>query len=127
MRPVNRPLRAVLPDGREVIRNLAVARTVLARARGLLGRAAIGADGVATRGLLIPRCRCVHTFFMKFGIGLIFVDKENVVVSVRDNVAPWRVAWERRAAAVIECAAASPPLRMVRPGDRLSWTSERPK
>lgn len=102
-------------DGEELFADLKVARTFREKTRGLLGRSGMAAG----EALLIPRCRCVHTFFMRFDIGLIFVDEKNVVVSVREDVAPWRIAWERRAAAVIECAAESPALRRVKAGDRL--------
>jgi len=101
--------------GKVVLKKLATAATVWGKVRGLLGRKGMDAD----EGLMIPRCWCVHTFFMRFRIGLIFVDERNVVVSVKKNVAPWRLAFEPRAAAVIECAADSPALQEINPGDRL--------
>jgi hypothetical protein len=102
-------------DGKELLKKVAVASTVWQKTRGLLGRKRLDAD----EGLFIPRCRSVHTFFMRFRIGLIFVDDNNVVVSVRREVAPWRIAYEMRATGVIECAADSPALREVHAGDRL--------
>lgn len=102
-------------DGRELLKRVAVARTPWERARGLLGRAGIGRD----EGYMIPRCQSVHTFFMRFSIGLVFVDERNVVVSVRKNVKPWRAARERKAAAVIECAPDSEFLDEVKVGDAL--------
>ncbi len=49
---------------------LLVARTLLARARGLALRRDLPA-GVA---LLIPRCRSVHTFTMRFPLDLVWLD-----------------------------------------------------
>lgn len=102
-------------DGLEVLPSVKVADTISARIFGLLGRRRMS-DG---EGLVIPRCSGIHTLFMRFGIGLIFVDDENVVVSVRREVKPWRIAVERDAHGVIECRAGSPALERVKPGDRL--------
>jgi hypothetical protein len=101
--------------GKVLLNKLRVAATLWQKTRGLLGRKKMDAD----EGLLIPRCWCVHTFFMRFRIGLIFVDAENVVVSVRKDVGPWRFAYDRRAEAVVECAADSPALADVTAGDKL--------
>ena len=101
--------------GGEVLADVKTAGTVWRKTRGLLGRRGMGGG----EGLVVPRCRCVHTFFMKFSIGLIFVDDDNTVMSVRREVKPWRIAVERDAHGVIECRAGSPALERVKPGDRL--------
>ena len=63
-----------------------VARTIFARMRGLIGKA----DLEPGTGLLIPRCRAIHTFFMRFAIDAVFMDaKGNVVKTIR-NIPPWR-------------------------------------
>ena len=41
-------------------------------------------------GLLIPRCRSVHTFGMRFDLDLLFLDAEGRVVDLRRAVSPWR-------------------------------------
>jgi uncharacterized membrane protein (UPF0127 family) len=56
-------------------------------------------------GLLIPRCRSVHTFGMRFRLDIVFLDGAMRPVSVRRQVPPWRVASERRARAVLELPA----------------------
>jgi len=98
-----------------LLKKLAVAGTVWEKTRGLLGRKEMDAG----EGLLIPRCRAVHTFLMRFRIGLIFLDEKNVVVAVRKDVKPWRLVFEPDAEAVIECSADSPVLAEIKPGDRL--------
>jgi uncharacterized membrane protein (UPF0127 family) len=75
-----------------------VAVTLLSR---LLGLALLPAER-AGEGLLIPRCRSVHTFGMRFAIHVVFVDRARVPVAVRTAVPPNRVLRERRAAAAIE-------------------------
>ena len=53
-------------------------------------------------GLLIPRCRSVHTFGMRFELDLFFLDSGGAVVAVRRRVPPRRVVWQRGARAVLE-------------------------
>jgi uncharacterized protein len=58
-------------------------------------------------GLLIPRCRAVHTFGMRFPIDVVFVRAidEIVVVAALESVPPRALVREARADAVIEVAA----------------------
>ena len=74
------------------------------RSSRLLGLALLDRDD-AGPGLLIPRCRCVHTFGMRFPLELVFLDAAAQPVSVRRRVPPRRVAVERRARAVLELPA----------------------
>lgn len=70
----------------------------------------LGLAGLARRragaGLLIPGCRSVHTFGMRFALDLVFLDERLRPVGLRSRVLPNRVAWFRRARAVLELPAA---------------------
>jgi uncharacterized protein len=79
---------------------IVVARSPFARLRGLIGRSAEVA-------LLLPRCRSVHTFFMRFALDLVWLDGVGRVVRVDRGVRPWRVRSCRSARSVLECAAGS--------------------
>ncbi|HEX3263571.1 MAG TPA: DUF192 domain-containing protein [Solirubrobacterales bacterium] len=70
----------------------------------LLGLAHLDRDA-AGPGLFIPRCRCVHTFGMRFALDLVFLGDASQPVSVRHHVPPRRIAVERRARAVLELPA----------------------
>ena len=59
----------------------------------------------AGEGLLIPRCRSVHTFGMRFCLDLAFLDGALRIVALRLSVPPRRLAWCRGAAAVLELPA----------------------
>jgi uncharacterized protein len=61
----------------------------------------------AGEGLLIPRCRSVHTFGMRFPVHVVFCDRDLRPISVRGSVAPRRLVREPRAAAVVELPVAS--------------------
>jgi uncharacterized protein len=55
--------------------------------------------------LLLPRCRSVHTFGMRFALDLVWLDREGGVLGMDEGVRPWRVRSRRGAAAVLEVAA----------------------
>ncbi len=99
----NRPRRLrALP--RAEIRGRRVPVAVSRRARllglSLLDRRRAGA------GLLIPGCRSVHTFGMRFALDLVFLDFDLRPVALRHAVPPRRFVFERRAQAVLELPAA---------------------
>ena len=63
-----------------------VAERFTERLRGLIGR-----DGLERgKGMLIVRCNCIHTFFMRFPIDATFLDRQGNVVKVVRNIRPWR-------------------------------------
>lgn len=64
-----------------------VAETLAERLRGLIGR-----DGLAPgTGMLITRCNCIHTCFMRFPIDATFLDRRGEVVKTVRNIRPWRL------------------------------------
>ena len=56
-------------------------------------------------GLLIPRCRSVHTFGMRFPLDLVFLDADGRELRRCSAVPPGRVVSEPGAAAVLELPA----------------------
>lgn len=70
----------------------------------LLGLALLRPERAGS-GLLIPRCRSVHTFGMRFALRVVFLDGELAPLSVRETVPPRRIVREPRAAAVLELPA----------------------
>ena len=77
------------------------ADTFRQRARGLGGRAGIPAD----EALLIPRCRSVHTFTMRFALDLVWLAGDGRVIRIDRDVPPRRLRTCLRASAVLECRA----------------------
>lgn len=75
-----------------------VAARPLAR---LLGLAFLNRER-AGPGLLIPRCRSVHTLGMRFPIEIVFLDRDGREISRRTAVPPGRIVIELRAASVLE-------------------------
>ncbi|MCM0082887.1 DUF192 domain-containing protein [Geomonas sp. Red32] len=74
-------------SGAALAADLRVACTLLARARGLLGKSHLPHG----EGLLISPCKGVHTFFMRFPIDVIFLDNDDRVIQIREYLQPYRV------------------------------------
>jgi uncharacterized protein len=53
-------------------------------------------------GLLIPRCRSIHTFGMRFALDVTFLDAAGQAIHHERGMPPRRVLWCRGAAAVLE-------------------------
>ena len=71
-------------------------------------------------GLWILPCESVHTFFMKFAIDLVYVDKKNKVRKVCRAVPPWRLSACLSAHSIIELPAGTIERTGTQPGDELS-------
>ncbi len=74
-----------------------VADTPLARLRGLLGHRT-----PPPYALRLERCRCVHTFGMRFALDLHWLGPDGVPLRTDRAVAPGRLRFCRRARAVVE-------------------------
>lgn len=68
--------------------NAALAKTLLKRIIGLLGRKEIKAK----EALVLTPCNSVHTFFMRFPIDLIFLDKDSKVIKAISRFKPYRIS-----------------------------------
>ncbi len=64
-----------------------MADTPFKRVKGLLGRKGLK-PGTA---MVIKPCNSIHTLFMRFPIGVLFVDKENRIIKVISALKPFRI------------------------------------
>lgn len=71
----------------EIADSTKVADNFILRSVGLLSKKSFS-QGEA---LVIKPCCSVHTFFMRFAIDVLFVNKKNEVIALYENVQPWRV------------------------------------
>jgi uncharacterized membrane protein (UPF0127 family) len=85
--------------------------------RGLLGRDGLEPD----EGILLRPASSVHTFFMKFAIDVVFLDRDGGVLKVVSNLEPWRLAGARRSKAVLELPAGRSAEVDLRAGDELEY------
>jgi hypothetical protein len=110
MRLVNRR------DGRVIAETAEFARSLSARLIGLIGRREL-APGSA---LVIPGCRQIHTFLMRFPIDVIFTNEQDRVVHIVERLGPCKAAGCRAASQAIELPAGTISACGIRPGDHLT-------
>lgn len=91
------------------------ADTSKSRRKGLLKRSGLGKG----EGLWIVPCEAIHTFFMRFDIDVLFVDKKLRVVKAVPRLPPWRLAMSWRASSVLELPAGTIEESGTQPGDVL--------
>ncbi|MGE3975572.1 MAG: DUF192 domain-containing protein [Bdellovibrionales bacterium] len=71
-----------------LVPQVVVAESLVDRLVGLLRH-----DKLENQGLWIKSNNSIHTYFMKFSIDVVFVDRELKVKAIRSNVKPWKVVW----------------------------------
>lgn len=101
-------------------------QTVLAEAADLADTSAKRRTGLLKhkrldqgQGLWISPCESVHTFFMKFPIDLVYIDRKKQVRKVRHAVPAWRLSACFSAHSVIELPAGTVERTRTEPGDQL--------
>ena len=91
-----------LPTAEVASRRVPVAVTLLSRLLGL----SLLRPGRAGEGLLIPGCRSVHTFGMRFALDVVFLDRARRPISTSGGRCRGTASSrDRRAAAVLELPA----------------------
>ncbi len=97
----------------DVLATVEIAETKRARRRGLLGRREF--EGA----LVLPSCRHVHTFFMRFRIDVAFCDRDGTVLRT-SCLRPWRISpLVANAAFAIEAEAGAFERWGLRAGDQV--------
>ncbi len=94
-----------LPQAEVLGLRVPVAATPLSR---LLGLALLRRES-APRGLLLERCRSIHTFGMRFALDVHFLNAEGTCIRSELGVGPRRMLVERGASAVLELPAPTHP------------------
>ena len=103
-------------DGTVICGRCKLADRPLARLRGLLGRDGLDSD----EGLLLRPASSVHTFFMRFPIDVVFLDRALVVLGIHETIDPWHTASQRGAKVVLELPAGESSRRGLAVGDQLT-------
>jgi uncharacterized protein len=107
----NRTRNSILAD------NADLAGTSAKRRKGLLGREKLSPG----QGLWIVPCGAIHTFFMKFAIDVVYIDRKKRVRKIRTNVVPWRLSACLIAHSVLELPAGTVARSGTQRGDQLEF------
>lgn len=78
------------------------------RLRGCMGLGSAGA-GAPAGPLVFPRCRALHTCFMRVPLDIAFADENGEILRYEKGVAPGRFLWCSRADFALERSAAEGP------------------
>lgn len=73
------------------------------------------------QGLFIVPCESVHSFFMKFAIDLVYLDRKRRVRKIRKNMVPWRISACLSAHSVLELPEGTIAGSATGMGDQLSF------
>jgi uncharacterized protein len=93
-----------------------LAETPPTRLKGLLGRKGLEQG----EGLLLRPAASIHTFFMRFPIDAVWVDRDLNVLKVSPDLGPWRTAACKGAKGVVEMAAGEAERVGLSAGDKLT-------
>ncbi len=105
-----------LANNQVVVKKVVVADSITQRAIGLLGKKELPAD----QTLWIHDCQSIHTFFMRFTIDAVFVDKNLTITKIVRNLKPWRMTfYDFKASSVFEFSSAHKLTESLKPGDQL--------
>jgi uncharacterized membrane protein (UPF0127 family) len=110
----NRTRNTILADAAEV------ADTSEKRRTGLLKHERLDPG----QGLWIVPCESVHSFFMKFAIDLVYLDRNSRVRKIRHRMVPWRVSACLSAHSIIELPAGAVAASGTQAGDQLEMENQ---
>jgi len=78
--------------------NAKIAKTFKDRLFGLMGRKSMGCGA-----MVFPNCKAIHTFFMRFPIDVIYINKDMNVIGIEKNLTPWKISkWHPKTYGIIE-------------------------
>lgn len=108
-------MKQLLINGRATHVPVVIADTIVRRTVGLMG------EKRGTHALLLPHCRSIHTFFMRYPIDVICLDRNHVIVKIIPSCAPWRLVVPGRGTHhILEIPAARFPGLSITLGDVIS-------
>lgn len=99
-----------------LLNDLKIADRFLLRLKGLLGTNSLDKN----QGLWIHDCNSIHTFFMKYAIDCIFLDRKMRITKIIANIHPGRLLlpdWKSQS--VIEISAGQTLTMNLQTGDEL--------
>ncbi len=79
-------------------------------------------------GLLIESCNSIHTFWMRFAIDAVFIDRNNVIVRIIENIRPFRLSpIIRGAEKVLELRSGAIKHKCIKKNDALIFSNQAEK
>ena len=76
-------------SGEVICEKMIIAHDLLLRIKGLMFSEKLP----DCDGFLIRPCNSIHTFFMRYPLDVVFLDKNFKIVKVIYDLSPWRMTW----------------------------------
>ncbi|NLM74148.1 MAG: hypothetical protein GX184_09000 [Clostridiaceae bacterium] len=103
----------VSPCGRVI--PVKAANTFIKRFFGLMGKK----EG--NYGILLESCKRMHTFFMRYPLDLVYLDKDNCVVLTKRIIMPFRIAPHvNNAARILAFPSSLNAMAFLKQGDKIT-------
>ncbi|SHH96974.1 DUF192 domain-containing protein [Clostridium grantii] len=104
-----------------VSKEVIIAKNFYSRLKGLLGKENLPEN----QCLIIYPCKSIHTFFMKFPIDAVFIDKNYKVLKILKNIKPGKTSsYVKKSWAVIEMPVNTLVESKISTGDELLLLSD---
>lgn len=114
-------MKVINREGKLLIPSCIVANTAWSRMVGLLLHKSLGQG----QGLWLEPGNSIHSFFMRFAIDAVFIDKKGKVLRIYENFKPWRLSWIHwQARSVLELATGEAARLGIRQGEVLRLCKE---
>jgi uncharacterized membrane protein (UPF0127 family) len=106
----------ILRDGKAIAQTILLADNYFTRLKGLMFCNNLkNADG-----LMLNPCNQIHTFFMKFDIDAVFLDKLGIVLHIEENMQPSKVSkYVKKGKQVLELVSGQACEKNIQVGDHL--------
>ncbi len=84
--------------------------------KGLIGKKSFDSGSA----MIFPKCKQIHTYFMRFPIDIIFIDEQNIVIAATENLGKNRISKHINASkCVIELPAGTINQSDLKIGDKI--------
>ncbi|HEC68897.1 MAG TPA: DUF192 domain-containing protein [Candidatus Omnitrophica bacterium] len=90
-----------------------IADNFFKRFLGLMFRKSLSKE----EALIFFRAPSIHTFFMRFALDILFLDKEGKVLRIARKIKPWRMVFCRNSSVTVEFSSENNNLAKTSPGD----------
>jgi len=78
-----------------------------------------------SEGLLIENCNSIHTFWMRFAIDAVFINRDNTVIYLKENLKPFRLCpIIREAVSVLELKSGAIRQKSLKKNDVLFFSNK---
>ncbi len=104
-----------------LVKEAKFAKNFFERMLGLIPRKEISEE----QALVFENCKQIHTFFMKFSIDVIYLNRDSKVIKLEESISPFRICrWVKDSKYIIEAKAGIIKNKNIEIGDKIKFIEE---